>query len=86
MTKALRKKGDNCNRQHLTAELKLGKNLVITLSTAAYALAKQAIPHILSVHKDILTTEQIDGLDNNGSQVDKTYKVFNKKIDGTIGK
>jgi len=86
MTKALRKKGDNCNRQHLTAELKPGKNLVITLSTAAYELAKQAIPHILSVHKDILTTEQIDGLDNNGSQVDKTYKVFNKKIDGTIGK
>jgi hypothetical protein len=42
-------------------------------------------PHILSVHKDILTTEQIDGLDNNGSQVDKIYKVFNKKIDGTIG-
>jgi len=86
MTKALRKKGDNCNRQHLTAELKPGKNLVITLSTAAYELAKQAIPHILSVHKDILTTEQIDGLDNNGSQVDKIYKVFNKKIDGTIGK
>jgi hypothetical protein len=42
-------------------------------------------PHILSVHKDILTTEQIDGLDDNGSQVDNIYKVFNKKIDGTIG-
>jgi hypothetical protein len=85
-TKSLRKKGDNSDMQHLTAELKLGKNLVITLSTAAYELAKQASPHILSVHKDILTTEQIDGLDNNGSQVDKIYKVFNKKIDGTIGK
>jgi hypothetical protein len=46
----------NRDMQHLTAELKLGKNLVITLSTASYELAKQAIPHILSVHKDILTT------------------------------
>jgi hypothetical protein len=43
-TKALRKKGDNRNMQHLTAELKLGKNLVITLSTAVYELAKQATP------------------------------------------
>ncbi|CAC5401870.1 unnamed protein product [Mytilus coruscus] len=84
--KALQKKGENCNRQHIIAELKPGKNLVISLSTAAYELAKQIIPLILTSHMETFSTEERNAVDNKGVSVDKMYQVFNKKLDGSKGK
>ncbi|CAC5387688.1 unnamed protein product [Mytilus coruscus] len=84
--KALQKKGENCNRQHLIAELKPGKNLVISLSTAACELAKHIIPLILTSHMETFSTEERNAVDNKGVSVDKMYQVFNKKLDGSKGK
>ncbi|CAC5412279.1 unnamed protein product [Mytilus coruscus] len=84
--KALQKKGENCNRQHLIAELKPGKNLVTSLCTAAYELAKQIIPLILTSHMETFSTEERNAVDNKGVSVDKMYQVFNKKLDGSKGK
>ena len=46
-TKALEKKHQACTREHVTFEMKAGKNFVIEFSTATYELAKQNLFSIL---------------------------------------
>ena len=45
--KALEKKHQACTREHVTFEMKAGKNFVIEFSTATYELAKQNLFSIL---------------------------------------
>ena len=46
-TKALQKKQDSCNKEHMTARMKTGNNFVMESSTAAYELAKKKTIEIL---------------------------------------
>ena len=45
--KALNKKLQNCNVEHIVFEMKPGKNFVIRLSTSAYELSKNEIKNII---------------------------------------
>jgi len=71
-TKALEKKHQACRREHVTFEMKAGKNFVIEFSTAAYELAKQNLFSILQSEEfkqDYVVVNQ-SGKDQSNIEVD----------------
>ena len=81
------KKLEDCVSDHLSYELKSGKNLVAKFSTAAFERAK------VFVLQNIQLTEFADKYayaeeyetDQNGAQVEYRLRFFNRKKDGGIG-
>ena len=85
--KSLEKKLTGCASEHLKYEMKPGKNLVISLSSAAYELAKSYIVEKtqLTEFSNSFAFVKESGVDLNNAVVDFRLKFFNRKKDGEIG-
>ena len=85
--KALDKKLENCHRQHVSHEMKAGKNFVIIFSTAAYELAKTTLAEILNSEEfnEAFAIKTQKGIDLSESTVDLCYKIFYRKSNGQYG-
>ncbi|MES9906203.1 MAG: hypothetical protein ABW168_26425, partial [Sedimenticola sp.] len=83
---ALQKKLAGCLREHLSVELKPGKNLILKLSTAAYELAKYITIDALQIDclSSFVSSEEV-AVDQNGDSVELRLKLVNKKRDGLPG-
>ena len=84
--KALQKKLAGCLREHLSVELKPGKNLILKLSTAAYELAKYITIDALQndCPSGLICSKEV-AVDQNGDSVELRMKLVNKKRDGLPG-
>ncbi|MES9904543.1 MAG: hypothetical protein ABW168_17935 [Sedimenticola sp.] len=84
---AIKKKIAGCSTEHIKYEVKPGKNLVISLSTAAYELSKQIITDILQSDtvKNQFTYTKETAKDLSDANVEMRYKIVNKKKDGHPG-
>ncbi|CAG2196132.1 unnamed protein product [Mytilus edulis] len=85
--KALETKTAKCNYQHLTFEMKAGKNFVVEFSTAAYELAKSRILTLLQ-SRDISTNYTVleqHGVELSNLKIDSCYKVYNRKNNNQPG-
>ncbi|MES9879378.1 MAG: hypothetical protein ABW185_00660 [Sedimenticola sp.] len=80
------KKEAGSSKQHMSCEMKAGKNLVIELSTAAFEMAKACISKILGRDGSTYHAESKDAVETQGLTVDTCVRVFNKKLDGSKGK
>ncbi|CAC5397670.1 unnamed protein product [Mytilus coruscus] len=79
--KALESKNAKFNYQHLTFEMKAGKNFVVEFSTAAYELAKSRILTLLqstNISTNYTVLEQ-HGVEQSNLKIDSCYKVYNRK-------
>ena len=85
--KSLEKKLSGCASDHLTYDMKPGKNLVVSLSSAAYELAKRYIVEKAqsTEFSNSFTFVKELGVDLNNAVVDFRLKFFNRKKDGEIG-
>lgn len=84
---ALAKKKDSCFNNNLTWELKAKNNLVIKCSTVAFECVKQKLDdtiHSTSFQKEH-STKMETGKDLGNNEVEKRYRVFNRKKDGSQG-
>ena len=85
--KALDKKLERCDAQHIVFEMKPGKNFVIRLSTSAYELAKCEIKNILQ-SPDLIGQYGIQtqlGLDCSDANIDTCLRVYNRRQNGAVG-
>ena len=85
--KALDKKLQKCDAQHIIFEMKSGKNFVMRLSTSAYELAKTQIKDILQ-SPDLIGQFGIQaqiGKDSANANTDTCLKVYNRKQNGAVG-
>ena len=86
--KAIEKKANACEREHVKFEMKQGKNFVVEFSTAAYEVAKFVIRETLETNDTIqsefcVKTEEV--VDKTGAKVELRYKLYQKKKDGEPG-
>lgn len=85
--KALDKKLQNCNVEHIMFEMKSGKNFVVRLSTSAYELAKSEIKNIIQSF-DLIGQFGIQtqiGLDCSDANTDTCLRVYNRRQNGSVG-
>ena len=85
--KALEKKLQKCDSEHVIFEMKAGKNFVVWLSTSAYELAKSEIKNILQ-SPDLIGQFGIQtqiGLDSSDVNTDTCFKVYNRRQNGAVG-
>ena len=85
--KSLEKKLSGCASDHLTYEMKPGKNLVVSLSSAAYELTKRYIVEkAQSIEfSNMFAFVKERSVDQNNAVVEFRLKFFNRKKDGEIG-
>ncbi|CAG2219102.1 unnamed protein product [Mytilus edulis] len=85
--KALQKKSDACQRQHLKYELKAGNNFVVEMSAGAYEILKGEIHKILNStdENSLAVVQKQDGVEEAGLTVDSCYRVYNRKQNGQAG-
>ncbi|XP_071171045.1 uncharacterized protein [Mytilus edulis] len=85
--KALKKKSDACQRQHLKYELKAGNNFVVEMSAGAYEILKGEIHKILNStdENSLAVVQKQDGVEEAGLTVDSCYRVYNRKQNGQAG-
>lgn len=84
--KSLNKKKESCSKIHMKSEMKPGRNLVIEFSTAAYELGKLCLSEIIYGQDFPYSVEKREGIDQEGATVDRCYKIYNTKADGSCGK
>ncbi|VDI79787.1 Hypothetical predicted protein [Mytilus galloprovincialis] len=82
--KALDKKKDSCNKEHIVSEWK-ANNLVIEFSTSAYELFKTLLQQNL-LSSNTFSLKTTEGLDGQNAKIDTCMKVYNRLRDGSIGK
>ncbi|CAG2255340.1 unnamed protein product [Mytilus edulis] len=86
-SKALDKKQETCQKQHIQYEMKPGKNFVIEFSTAAFEATKNfLLSHFTSENfNNNLAVKEQKNLDSTHITVDHSYRIYNRKNNGQIG-
>ncbi|VDI11794.1 Hypothetical predicted protein [Mytilus galloprovincialis] len=75
--KALDKKKDSCNKEHIVSEWK-ANNLVIEFSTSAYELFKTLLQQNL-LSSNTFSLKTTEGLDGQNAKIDTCMKVYNRR-------